>query len=80
LTQLTRDVREVTLRDDLRLTAVERTLVDCFRWGTERDQLALAARQALDRGLVDAHRLDRALEEAGMVDDFALALLSGASK
>jgi predicted transcriptional regulator of viral defense system len=65
---------EITLRDDLRLTTVERTLIDCFRWGTDRDQLVLAARQAVDRGLVHPGRLHRALDEVGIADHFHHAL------
>jgi predicted transcriptional regulator of viral defense system len=61
---------EIALRDDLRLTTVERTLVDCFRWGTDRDQLLLAARQAVERGLVNSRRLRQVLNEAGIAHYF----------
>jgi len=69
---------EVVLRDDFRLTTVERTLVDCCRWGTDRDQLSLAARQVVDRGLVNARRLQTALDEAGIAHHFDRALVSNA--
>ena len=71
---------QVALRDDLRLTTVERTLVDCFRWGTDRDQLLLAARQAVDRGLVNPRRLHAALDEAGIAHHLEPALISEASE
>lgn len=61
---------EIVVRDDLRLTTVERTLVDCFRWGTDRDQLVIAAHQAVDRGLVTARTLSAALNQAAITADF----------
>lgn len=67
---------EIVLRDDLRLTTVERTLVDSFQWGTDRDQLLLAVRQAVERGLVNVHRLRQVLDEAGIADYFDPALTS----
>jgi predicted transcriptional regulator of viral defense system len=70
---------EVALRDDLRLTTVERTLVDCFRWGTDRDQLLLATRQAVERGLVNAPYLQQVLGEAGIAAYFDSALASEAT-
>jgi len=71
---------EVVLRDDLRLTTVERTLVDCFRWGTDRDQLVLAAHQAIDRGLVNPRCLHETLNGAGIAHHFEPALLSEPSE
>jgi predicted transcriptional regulator of viral defense system len=70
---------EIALRDDLRVTTVERTLVDSFRWGTDRDQLLLAARQAVERGLVNAHRLRQILDEAEIAHHFDPALTSEAT-
>ncbi len=72
-------VEDVARRDDLRLTTVERTLADCFHWGTDRDQLVLAARQAIDRGLVDSRRLHATLGDAGIARAFEPALFSPAS-
>jgi len=69
---------DVARRDDLRLTTVERTLVDCFRWGTDRDQLVLAARQAIDRGLVDSRRLHVILDDTGIARAVESALFSPA--
>jgi len=71
-------VDDVARRDDFRLTTVERTLVDCFHWGTDRDQLVLAARQAIDRGLVDSRRLHATLYDAGIARAFEPALFSPA--
>jgi predicted transcriptional regulator of viral defense system len=50
------------LRDDLWLTSVRRTLVDCARLGVDPDQLLAALGEAHDRGLlaaVDRHDLAR---------------------
>ena len=69
---------DVARRDDLRLTTVERTLVDCFHWGTDRDQLVLAAHQALDRGLVDSRRLHATLDATGIARAVESALFSPA--
>jgi hypothetical protein len=71
---------ETALRDDLRLTTVERTLVNCFRWGTDRDQLLLSPLQAVERGLVNAWRLRQVLDEAGIAPLFEPALVSEASE
>jgi predicted transcriptional regulator of viral defense system len=65
---------EIALRDDLRLTTVERTLVDCFHWGTDREQLLLAAHQAVERGFVNARHLRQVLDEAGIAHYFDPAL------
>lgn len=40
--------------DAVRVTSVARTLVDCLATGVSRDQLRLAWRQAIARGLLDA--------------------------
>ncbi len=72
-------VEDVARRDDLRLTTVERTLADCFHWGTDRDQLVLAARQAIDRGLMDTGRLHATLGDAGIARAFEPVLFSIAS-
>ncbi len=71
---------DVARRDDLRLTTVERTLVDCFHWGTDRDQLILAARQAIDRGLMDSRRLHAAVDDAGIARAFESVLFSKADE
>lgn len=71
---------EIALRDDLRLTTVERTLVDSFRWGTDRDQFLLAVRRADERGLVNAHRLRKILDDAGIAHYFDAALASEAAR
>lgn len=71
---------DVARRDDFRLTTVERTLVDCFHWGADRDQLVLAARQAIDRGLVDSRSLHATLDDAGIARAFEPALFSPASE
>lgn len=70
----------VVRRDDFRRTTVERTLVDCFHWGTDRDQLVLAARQAIERGLTDSRRLHATLDDAGIAHAFESALFSKASE
>lgn len=71
---------EVALRDDLRLTTVERTLVDCFRWGTDREQLLLAGRQAVERGLGNFGRFRQALDEAGIAHGLDPAVASEATR
>ena len=71
---------DVARRDDLRLTTVERTIVDCFHWGTDRDQLILAARQAIDQGLTDSRRLQATVGDAGIARAFESARFSKASE
>lgn len=51
------EVREVA---GLPLTNAERTIVDCLEEGTQLEQIELAVRQALSRGLTTARRLRQA--------------------
>ena len=51
------DVRSV---DGVPVTSPERTIVDCLESGVQPDQVRLAIRQALDRGLTTPRRLAHA--------------------
>jgi predicted transcriptional regulator of viral defense system len=51
------DVRSV---DGVLVTSPERTIVDCLESGVQPDQVRLAIRQALDRGLTTQRRLSHA--------------------
>ena len=54
---------EITRYEGLRVTTVERTLVDLFEIGFDPQQLRLAAEQSFDRGLTTPRRLARALDK-----------------
>jgi len=51
--------RDRTFRDDLWLTSLPRTLVDCARIGTDAEQLLLALREGRERGLLSERDLER---------------------
>ena len=48
---------EITWREGLRVTTVERTLVDVYSGGIAHEQVELAVRQALQRGLITPETL-----------------------
>ncbi|MEA2026108.1 MAG: type IV toxin-antitoxin system AbiEi family antitoxin domain-containing protein [Chloroflexota bacterium] len=50
---------ERVLRDDLWLTTVSRTLLDCARWGTDLGQLLAAFEAGHERGMFDPSALAR---------------------
>lgn len=50
---------DVTVREGIRLTAAGRTILDAAEAGTAPEQIALAVRQAIARGLTTAPRLMR---------------------
>jgi len=52
---------DVVTRDGMRVTSVARTIVDAADWGTGPEQIEMAARQALQRGLTTRKRLERAM-------------------
>jgi predicted transcriptional regulator of viral defense system len=51
---------EVTIREGIRVTSVPRTIVDAADAGTGPEQIELAIRQAIQRGLTTRGRLERA--------------------
>ena len=53
---------EITWREGLRVTTVERTLVDVYSGGIAHEQVGLAVRQAIQRGLITPETL---LNQAG---------------
>ena len=56
---------EITHYEGLRVTTVERTLVDLLEGGFDPQQLRLAAEQSFDRGLTTPKRLGQALDRRG---------------
>ncbi len=56
---------DVQQRGAVRVTSPERTLLDVAKAGIGQEQLRMAVRQALERGLVTANSLQRAAERYG---------------
>jgi predicted transcriptional regulator of viral defense system len=54
---------DVTVRDGIRVTSVPRTIVDAAEAGTGPEQIELAIRQAIQRGLTTRGRLERATSD-----------------
>lgn len=54
---------EVTVREGIPVTSVTRTLVDVADKGTAPDQVELAVRQALERGLTTPGRLEQSISQ-----------------
>jgi predicted transcriptional regulator of viral defense system len=61
----TRSLRppDMTTRDGIRLTSATRTILDAAETGTAAEQIEMAVRQAVDRGLVTPDRLLRGAGE-----------------
>ena len=53
------DPRDRVLRDDLWLTSLSRTLLDCARLGTDAEQLLAALEAGRERGLLGRDALVR---------------------
>ena len=56
---------DVVIRDGIRVTAVERSIVDAAQLGTAPEQVIAAATQAVDRGMATAGQLLAAARERG---------------
>ena len=56
---------EITRRQGLPITTVERTLTDLIAKGTAEEQIRLAIREALQRGLTDREKLLHQAKRAG---------------
>lgn len=54
---------DVVTREGVRLTAAGRTILDAAEVGTASEQIELAVRQAIDRGLVTRRQLEADAEE-----------------
>lgn len=59
------DRDEVIARDGIRLTSAARTIVDAARAGTAPEQIIIAVRQAITRGLATHDRLEKAARRGG---------------
>jgi predicted transcriptional regulator of viral defense system len=51
---------DVVTRDGMRVTSVERTIVDAADWGTGSEQIEMAVQQAVRRGMTSPKRLEQA--------------------
>jgi predicted transcriptional regulator of viral defense system len=56
---------EITKRNGLPITTVERTLTDLIATGLAEEQIRQAIREAIQRGLTDREKLLRQAERAG---------------
>jgi predicted transcriptional regulator of viral defense system len=56
---------EVTVRDGVRVTSAERSIVDAAQAGTAADQIAAAVSQAVRRGMTNGRRLRKAARGRG---------------
>jgi predicted transcriptional regulator of viral defense system len=52
---------DVVTREGMRVTSVERTIVDSADWGTGSEQIEMAVRQAFRRGVTSPKRLETAV-------------------
>jgi predicted transcriptional regulator of viral defense system len=70
--------RDVTMREDIRVTSAGRTILDTAEWGTGPEQIEMAVRQAIHRGLALPDELQaQAHERGGRVSRLIAASLRG---
>jgi predicted transcriptional regulator of viral defense system len=55
---------DLVYQEGLRTTSLARSIVDAARTGTGPEQIAMAVREGLQRGLVSRQELERALHDA----------------